>query len=61
MESSLMGKVLVSATIENLDDVFAVEKGTLVAGQVRWIEVTDALVDTSATMLSVPKRLIEMY
>jgi predicted aspartyl protease len=54
-----MGKVLVTAKIENLEDLFAVNKGLLQPEQVRSLEVTDALVDTGATTLSLPKRLIE--
>jgi clan AA aspartic protease len=54
-----MGKVLVIAKIENLEDLFSVKKGLLQAKQVRTIEVEDALVDTGATGLSLPKRLIE--
>ena len=53
-----MGKVLVTAKIENLDDLFSVEKGLLKPEQVRCVEVPDALVDTGATSLSLPKRLI---
>lgn len=53
-----MGKVLVAATIENLDDVFDAAKGAIAPDQVRRVEVTDALVDTGATVLSMPKRLI---
>jgi predicted aspartyl protease len=59
MESPVMGKVLVSAKIENLEDVFAAERGALARDQVRSVEVHDALVDTGATMLSMPKRLIQ--
>ena len=59
MESSLMGKVLVSAKIENLRDIFSAETGALSAEEVRSLEVHDALVDTSVTMLSMPRRLIE--
>jgi hypothetical protein len=54
-----MGKVLVTAKIENLDDLFSVHKGLLQPEQVRCVEVTDALVDTGATALSLPKRLID--
>ncbi len=53
-----MGKVLVTALFENLDDLFAVQKGLLTDDQVRHIEVTDALVDTGATGLLLPTRLI---
>jgi predicted aspartyl protease len=45
--------------MENLADVFDVEKGALQADRVRRVEVTDALVDTGATTLSMPKRLID--
>lgn len=59
MEHTLMGKVLVAAKIENLSDLFHMESGTIGAEQVRHLEVTNALVDTGATMLSMPNRLIE--
>lgn len=59
MEIPLMGKVIVPVRIENIADMFAFETGALAADQVRRVEVPDALVDTGATMLSMPKRLIE--
>jgi predicted aspartyl protease len=59
MEFATMGKVLVTAKVENLSDLFAVEQGTLTPDRVRFLDVTDALVDTGATMLGMPKRLIE--
>ena len=58
MEIMTMGKVAVSARIENLQDAYDVEKGVLPAGEVRTVEVSDALVDTGATLLSIPRRLI---
>ena len=58
MESELMGKVIVTAKIENLNDVEMRERGLIPADQVRSVEVHDALVDTGATGLLVPKRLI---
>ncbi|HBI41837.1 MAG TPA: aspartyl protease [Planctomycetales bacterium] len=58
METTLMGKVLVTAKIENLFDIENRERGSLAADQVRSIEVTDALVDTGASGLLLPKRLI---
>jgi predicted aspartyl protease len=58
MEAITMGKVVVSAKIENLDDLFGVQKGTLQNDQVRRIEVPDALIDTGATGLLIPKRFI---
>ena len=59
MENSLMGRVLVPAKIENLHDLYHVETGSLSPEQVRTVEVSDALVDTGATTLSMPKRLID--
>lgn len=58
MEIVTMGKVTVPARIENLDDLYSLRKGDRTASDVRTIEVTDALVDTGATMLSVPGKLI---
>jgi predicted aspartyl protease len=58
MELATMGKVLVAVRLENLDDLFGVRKGLLAEHQVRFVEVADALVDTGATGLLVPKRLI---
>jgi predicted aspartyl protease len=58
MESAAMGRVLVGARLENLEDVYRVAQGVLPAGQVRAVEVADALVDTGATGLLVPRRLI---
>lgn len=58
METSTVGKVIVSATIENLSDIEDVFKGRISDAQVRRIEVNDAMVDTGATSLSLPKRLI---
>ena len=58
MEIMTMGKVSVSARIENLQDTYEAEKGIRPAGDVRSVEVADALVDTGATMLSIPRRLI---
>jgi predicted aspartyl protease len=53
-----MGRVATTAKLENLEDVLAVQRGNLKPDQVRSLEVTDALVDTGATMLGVPRRLI---
>ena len=51
METETLGKVLVKAKIENLFDVENRERGLLPADQVRIVDVTDALVDTGATIL----------
>ena len=58
MEIVTMGKVLVPAVIENLEDLLQVQAGTLAPSEVRRVEVQDALVDTGAVMLSMPKRMI---
>jgi predicted aspartyl protease len=58
METTTMGIVLVNAVIENHDDVKEAEKGRIPAEQVRHIEVSDARVDTGATYVSMPLRLI---
>ena len=59
MEATVMGRVVTEAIIENLHDLVAVEMGILEDDRVRRVSVADAWVDTGATMLSLPKRLIE--
>src|SRR5262249_14842128 len=58
MRPAPMGKVIVTAKVENLNDLFNAERGLTKPEQVRSVEVTDALVDTGASTLSLPKRLI---
>ncbi len=58
MECQAMGRVLTEATIENLEDLWAVKKGSLPADQARRITVDDALADTGATTLALPTRLV---
>jgi len=59
MEIVTMGKVTAAARIENLRDVYDAQKGAITAERIRLVEVADALVDTGATMLSVPQKLIK--
>jgi predicted aspartyl protease len=59
METHAMGRVLTEATIENIEDIWAVKRGLLPPEQVRRMTVVDALVDTGATLLSLPTRLIQ--
>jgi len=59
MATDTMGRVTVAARIENVGDLYMVEKGLLPDEQVHRIEVSDALVDTGATTLSMPKALID--
>ena len=58
METATMGRVLVAARLENLEDVYKADQGALPAAPVRAVDVTDALIDTGATGLLVPRRLI---
>ena len=58
MEIDTTGKVVAAVKIENLADQLKVRDGLLTAEQVRRVEVADALADTGATMLSLPKRLV---
>ena len=55
----MMGRVVVEVTLENLEDLWAVRRGALAPEQVRRVVVTDALVDTGATLLSLPTRVIK--
>jgi clan AA aspartic protease len=59
METSTMGRVLTPATIENLEDLWAVKRGLSKPEDVRRVEVPDALVDTGATTLSLPTSVIQ--
>jgi predicted aspartyl protease len=59
MEISTMGKVIVSIKVENLRDLWAAEEGRLAPEDVRSVDISDALVDTGATILSLPKRYID--
>jgi predicted aspartyl protease len=59
METATVGQVIISARIENLFDLKAVEEGRKSADQVRHVEVPDARVDTGATFISMPRRLID--
>jgi predicted aspartyl protease len=53
-----MGKVFVKARIENVTELFMAEQGLLKPEEVHAIEVTEAVVDTAASTLSLPKRLV---
>lgn len=59
MKTEEMGRVLTAATIENYVDLWAAKQGIINDDQIRRIEVTDALVDSGATLLSLPKSLIK--
>ncbi len=59
METETMGRVLVQAKIENLGDLFMLDRGLIKPEEVRMVVVDQALIDTGATALSLPKSLIE--
>jgi predicted aspartyl protease len=54
-----VGHVTTEATIENLQDLWDAKRGLRPAAEVRRVVVADALVDTGATLLSLPARLIQ--
>jgi len=58
METETMGRVLTEATIENLGDLIEASRGTRPIDQVRRVTVPDALVDTGASALALPTRMI---
>lgn len=58
MGTETMVRVLTEATIENLHDLMNSRSGLMPSENVRRITVPDALVDTGATLLSLPTRLI---
>src|SRR5262245_14623911 len=59
METAEMGRVVTDVTIENAGDLWNAEQGTLGLDQVRRVAVPDALVDTGATTLGLPTRIIQ--
>src|SRR4051794_39041074 len=58
MENSTMGRVIVPVKIENLNDLYNAQLQLVPPEKIRRIEIADALVDTGATLLSLPKRFI---
>ena len=59
MEAATVGQVNVTALIQNQFDLRAVEEGRMTSEEVRQVEVPDARVDTGATFVSMPRRLID--
>jgi len=57
-EQDVKGRVLTEAKIENLRDLWAVEEGRAQPETIRRLLVADALVDTGATTLALPTRMI---
>lgn len=59
METEQMGRVLTAAKIENFGDLWAAKRGLIADSDVRRIVVPDAMVDSGATLVSIPTRLIK--
>jgi predicted aspartyl protease len=53
-----MGRVVTEVTISNLRDLFDLDRGSLAEDQVRKIVVPDALADTGATTLGMPRSML---
>jgi predicted aspartyl protease len=59
METAVMGKTEVPAKIESRRDLFAADQGQITSGQVRHVDVANALVNTGAKFLSLPQRYVQ--
>ena len=58
METATMGRTTVAIKVENISDSLNAQAGTLSPDLVRTVSVPNALVDTGAKLLGLPKRLI---
>jgi hypothetical protein len=58
-ESLDMGRVVVSAVVESIEDVWRVQRGELAVGNVRRIEISEALIDSETTVLCLPSGLVK--
>jgi predicted aspartyl protease len=58
METTAMDRVTAAVRIENMKDLWEVECGMRPADQARQVTVPNALVDTGATVLSLPTTII---
>ena len=58
MGAATMGKVTVSAKIVNLEDQYKAHQGLITADQIRTLNVDDAVVDSGASGLMIPTRLL---
>jgi predicted aspartyl protease len=59
METSTLGRVVVDATIENLEDLWAAKRGICKPEDIRRVDVHEALVDTGSTLLALPSSMIQ--
>lgn len=58
LENDTIGRVTTEALVENLKDLWDAERGMIGGENVRRIQLSEALVDTGATTLALPSRLI---
>jgi predicted aspartyl protease len=58
VEQLEMGRVVTELTVESLQDRYDAERGLIPTAEVRRVSITDAVVDTGATFLSLPARVI---
>jgi len=59
VEQREMGRVVTELTVESLQDRYDAERGLIPAAKVRRVSIGDAVVDTGATFLSLPARVIQ--
>ena len=59
VEDESMGRVTTRIQVENLKDLWSAENGSIAPEQVRRVDIMNALVDTGASTLSLPRRIIE--
>jgi clan AA aspartic protease len=59
METAEMGRVMTAATVENVGDLWSAQHGHIPETEVRKIEIEEALVETGATLVSLPTRMIK--
>ena len=58
MGTATMGRVQVGLKVENVQDLWDVQRGMLTADKVRSVVIPDALVDTGASTLCLPAAVI---
>ncbi len=59
METATTGRVTTEAIVENVEDQWAARRGLIAHDAVRRVVIPDALVDTGATMMSLPTLIIQ--
>lgn len=58
-EKGNMGRVVTEIVVENLENLWEARKGKISDADVRRVTIPDALVDTGATFLSLPRQVIQ--